>query len=54
MEREGTMLPAEGLPCSKVLNQGVLVPPEDFRKAHWLEQSEQGEGGKKIRLYLAP
>lgn len=38
----------------KGVESGRLVPPEDFRKAHWLEQSEQGEGGKKIRLYLAP
>lgn len=35
---------------SKGVESGRLVPPGNIRKAHWLENSEQGEGGKTIRL----
>lgn len=53
LDRVGNNVPSRGTGRSKGLELGRIVSPGNFRKSWWLEHFE-GEGGKKMRLQLAP
>lgn len=53
-KERGDNAPSRGIAMSKGVESGTLVPPGNVGKAHWLEHSKQGEGGKKLTFQLAP